>query len=103
MAPPAYDRSGVLQNEIREALPDGDYGQCIADRLGRRLGLITSVDDLVDLVDHMNLLLKPPEEDSSSAHGRERRASSVARSHPTRAFYHSKPLQRPYLSIFHHM
>lgn len=74
--PPVVTASiaGELQEEIREAFSHSHFGRSVAYRLGRRLLLVRSPDDLVDLAASLDLLLMKPEgEETWAGHGRDRR------------------------------
>ncbi|CAM9669154.1 unnamed protein product [Hapterophycus canaliculatus] len=65
---------GELQDEIREAFSHSHFGRSVADRLGQRLLLVRSPDDLVDLVAGLDLVLMKPEgEETWSGHGQRER------------------------------
>lgn len=67
-----YD-AGELQGEVRAAFSQSEFGLSVADRLGRRLLLVRSPDDVVDLAANLNLLLTKPEGNETWAgHGRDR-------------------------------
>lgn len=76
-------RTGDLQDEIRAAFTTGNFGRDVADRLGKRLARVRSLDDLLDLAAHLGQLLKPAQE-SWTVHGRERRVGMSAHLFETR-------------------
>eukprot|EP00752_Nemacystus_decipiens_P012770 g11309.t1 len=67
-------RLDQLQDEVRAAFSQSTFGRSVADRVGRRLLLVRSPDDLVDLAANLNLLLTKPErkDDTWQGHGRDR-------------------------------
>lgn len=68
------DGTDELQDEVRAAFSQSPFGQSVADRVGRRLLLVRSPDDLVDLAANLSLLLdKPKSKDETwQGHGRDR-------------------------------
>ena len=63
-----------LQDEVRAAFSHSPFGRSVADRVGRRLLLVRSPDDLVDFADNLTLLLTKPDGkvDTWQGHGRDR-------------------------------
>eukprot|EP00903_Cladosiphon_okamuranus_P005713 g5672.t1 len=67
-------RLDELQDEVRAAFSESSFGRSVADRVGRRLLLVRSPDDLVDLAANLHLLLTKPDGkgDTWQGHGRDR-------------------------------
>ena len=59
---------------MRAAFSQSPFGRSVADWVGRRLLIVRSPDDLVDLAANLTLLLTKPEgkDDTLAAHGRAR-------------------------------
>lgn len=74
--PPPVSANGAdeLQDEVRAAFSQSPFGRSVADRVGRRLLLVRSPDDLVDLAANLTLLLTKPDgkDDTWQGHGRDR-------------------------------